>query len=100
MTAEAGHMASVAVPIAKRLVGGQVVAIDIQPGMLIRPQEKSRREALVRETALGFHIVGFREARANKRLQATRETRAPAARRWSAKNELRSASLDFSRSRR
>jgi ubiquinone/menaquinone biosynthesis C-methylase UbiE len=38
-------MASVAVPIAKRLVGGQVVAIDIQPGMLIRPQEKSRREA-------------------------------------------------------
>jgi ubiquinone/menaquinone biosynthesis C-methylase UbiE len=36
----------VAVPIAKRLVSGQVVAIDIQPGMLRRAQEKSQREAV------------------------------------------------------
>jgi hypothetical protein len=34
---------------------------------------------VVEETALGFHIVGFHEASANKRLQATRETRAPEA---------------------
>jgi len=36
----------VAVPIAKRVVNGQVVAVDIQPGMLKRAQEKAQREAV------------------------------------------------------
>ena len=36
----------VAVPIAKRVANGQVVAVDIQPGMLKRAQEKARREAV------------------------------------------------------
>jgi ubiquinone/menaquinone biosynthesis C-methylase UbiE len=36
----------VAVPIAKRVANGQVVAVDIQPGMLKRAQEKARREAI------------------------------------------------------
>ena len=36
----------VAVPIAKRVANGQVVAVDIQPGMLKQAQEKARREAV------------------------------------------------------
>jgi ubiquinone/menaquinone biosynthesis C-methylase UbiE len=36
----------VAVPIAKRVPNGQVVAVDIQPGMLKKAQEKARREAV------------------------------------------------------
>lgn len=36
----------VAVPIAKRVADGEVVAVDIQPGMLKRAQEKARREAV------------------------------------------------------
>jgi ubiquinone/menaquinone biosynthesis C-methylase UbiE len=36
----------VAIPIAKRVANGQVVAVDMQPGMLKRAQEKARREAV------------------------------------------------------
>lgn len=36
----------VAVPIAKRVADGVVVAVDIQPGMLKQAQEKARREAV------------------------------------------------------
>lgn len=36
----------VAIPIAKRVANGQVVAVDIQPGMLERAQAKARREAV------------------------------------------------------
>jgi ubiquinone/menaquinone biosynthesis C-methylase UbiE len=36
----------VAVPIAKRVANGQVVAVDIQPGMLKRAQAKARRAAV------------------------------------------------------
>src|SRR5262245_16944869 len=36
----------VTVPIAKRVTNGQVVAVDIQPGMLERAQEKARRAAV------------------------------------------------------
>jgi ubiquinone/menaquinone biosynthesis C-methylase UbiE len=36
----------VAIPIAKRVTDGQVVAVDMQPGMLERAQEKARRDAV------------------------------------------------------
>jgi ubiquinone/menaquinone biosynthesis C-methylase UbiE len=36
----------VAIPIAKRVADGQVVAVDMQPGMLERAHDKARQEAL------------------------------------------------------
>lgn len=50
----------VAIPIAKRVASGQVVAVDIQPGMIERAQEKARRAAV---TNIRFVQAGAGEGR-------------------------------------